>query len=499
MWVEKLKIKHLYLFLVLFFIWSPGFAYAQAPSDELQLEPELEVIDWRELQTENFTIVYAESVVLGEEEVECACGVEHAEYYATFIDSVYQDLTAVFGVELELPINLRLFPTEDSYYRVNPLARRLTGVVAHALNSRDEIAIALPRTLALTDQQLLNNIRHEMAHLFASTLSDGKLSPGFQEGIAQYIEQPAEDAAQEPALLEQAVEQDRLLRWEEFDQPEQVYGDTQVAYPQSLAIVSFLVDRYGLETFIEFLKASATEPGYRSALELAYTKSAKELEKEWLAYLPEYFDGRWRINAIYTFDLGTAAKLVDQGAYTDAEAELTEIISLLEATNQADTLAEAEALLERVHQGQTAGALADGAREALLDNDYALALEKGNAAIAAYNALDYDNRIPEIQNYIYRAELGQQALSKLNEGENLLDSLRFFEAENVIYEATALLQTLDNQIAVERGQTLLVELNWRKKLVVYALLVVALLTLIANGLRRVYDRLVTKPLEVEFT
>ncbi len=488
------------LIFIFLFLWFPAIVVdAQAPADELQVEPELPEIDWRELNTEKFTIVYAESVLLNEEEVDCECGVEHAEYYGTFIDDIYDDLSAVLEADLELPVNLRLFPTEDSYYSVNPLARQLTGVVAHALNSRDEIAIALPRTLPLTDEQLLNNVRHEMVHLFASSLSNGKLNAGLQEGIAQYLEAPTDDDFQDVSLLEQAIEQDRLLAWEEFAQPERVYGDSQVSYPQSLSVIAFLIDRYGLDEFREFLAVSADEPGYRSAMEVVYNKPSDELEEEWLAYLPDYVEGRWRINAVYAFDLSDAVALVDQGAYTAAETELTEIISLLEATDQTDVLAEAEALLVRANQGKAAAALADESRAALETGDYTLAVEKGNAAIEAYNTLDYQERLPEIQDYIYRAELGQQALSQLNEGEEMLGSLRFVEAESQIYEATALLQTLNNQAAAQRGEALLVELNWRKQLIVYALIVVAILLLVVNTLRRIYDRFITKPLEVEFT
>ncbi len=474
-------------------MWFPNVAYAQEPAGRSDL------IDWQELKTEKFTIVYADRVVVSGIDVDCVCGIKQAEFYAEFIDHVYEDLVVVFGTELGSAVNLRLFPTEESYYQVNPLAERLTGVIAHALNSREEIAIALPRTVPLTNEELVNNIRHEMAHLFASLLSDGKLTAGFQEGVAQYLEKPTDAAGQEPALLRQASEQGRLLTWAELDQAQRVYSDPQVAYPQSLSIVSFLMDRYGLITFAKFLEATATEPGYRSALEVAYSKSADELEVEWLAYLPEYFDGRWQINAIYAFDLSDVTQLVDKAAYSAAEAQLTEIITLLEATDQVETLAQAEALLVRAHQGRTAGAMADEARSALQFGNYPLAIERGNAALTAYEALNYRERIPEIQNYIYRAEIGLQALNQLDEGERLLTSLRFFESETEIREATAVLQTLGNQPAAQRGETLLVESAEQQKLLVYIVLAVAGLMVIFNGLRRIFNRFLAEPLEVEFT
>ncbi|MEW5961752.1 MAG: hypothetical protein AB1801_28875, partial [Chloroflexota bacterium] len=387
------KFSALFLLAALFLMWLPGPAYAQDPGGASVN------IDWRELPTGKFLIVYAERVEPLEAvapPIECDCGIEQAQQYAAFVDDIYADLATVFEVELATPINLRLFPTEESYYEVNPLAEALTGVVAHALNSREEIAIALPRTKSLTEVELVNNVRHELTHLFASYLSDGKLTAGFQEGIAQYLEKPAGPSAPEPVLLQQAFDQDRLLTWAELDEARQVYRDPQVAYPQTLSVVSFLVDRYGFPVFVDFLRASARQPGYRSALEKAYGKPADELEAEWLAYLPEYFDGRWQINALYAYDLSRVTQLVVQGAYTSAETELTDIIALIESTDQQETLTTAEALLAQAHQGQAAAALADAARQALHAGDYTRAIAKGNQAIAAYEELGYRDRIQEI-------------------------------------------------------------------------------------------------------
>ncbi len=485
--------------LLLLLLWPLLWSWLLNPVYAQEPDTEAKVIDWQELTTEKFIIVYADSIQVDGQPVACACGIEQAERYAAFVDRVYNDLATVFAVELTLPINLRLFPTEESYYEVNPLAERLTGVIAHALNTREEIAIALPRTEGLPEEELVNNIRHELTHFFASSLSDGKLTAGFQEGVAQYLEKPTDRADYEPALLRQALEQNRLLTWADLDQAERVYSDPQVAYPQTLSIISFLVDRYGLPAFLEFLKASARQPGYRTALETAYGKSADELEAEWLLYLPEYFDGRWQINAIYAYDLSRVTELVNKGAYSDAATELAQIIALLETTDQVDRLTEAELLLAQAHQGQAAGAMADEARQALQAGDYALTIAKSNAAIAAYEALGYRERIPEIQIYLHRAQLGQEALERLNRGQQLLDSLRFIEAENEIHEATVLLQSLNNQAAAERGNQLLFQSARRQSLLAYAMLAVGLAILLFNGLRRAINRLTANPLEVEFT
>lgn len=486
------KILALLLGLSLLLGWPAAPVFAQEPGT-------LPVtINWQELETEHFLIVYAQSIN-APAPVECVCGVAEAQRYAAFADQVYTDLTAIFGAPLDTPINLRLFPTEESYFEVNPIARQLTGVIAHALNNRQEIAIALPRTTALTQEQVVNNVRHELTHFFASQLSNGKLTAGFQEGLAQYLEKPTDQAGSAPALLRQALDQNRLLTWAELDQSRAVYSDPQVAYPQSLAVAAFLIDRYGLPQILEFLEVSAREPGYRSALQAAYDRSADQLEADWLAYLPDYIDTRWQINALYAYDLSRVSQLVDSGAYSAAEAELADIIALLETTNQSDSLAQAQALLARAQWGQAVADLVDQARRALTVGDYAGAVAVGNQAIDAYEALGYRARIPEAQLYVHRAQLGQQALAQLASGEQLLNALRFFEAEAEINQATIMLQSLNNQSAAAQGLALLTLSARRQSLLAYALLAVGLAMVLANGLRRLANRYNGHPLEVEFT
>jgi hypothetical protein len=470
--------------------------FTPARAQEPEGEP-FPIINWQEMETRHFIIVYAENIE-GVPNTECACGIENAQYYANFIDQIYEDFVAVFGAELETPINLRLFPTQESYYQINPLAEQIPGVVAHALNSREEIAIALPRTQQLSDEEIENNMRHELAHFFASLLSDGKLNAGFQEGIAQYLEKPNVLTQQSAGSLESAYNNNLLLTWAELDEAEEVFGDSDVAYPQTVSIVAFLVDRYGFPTFIEFMKANATEPGYRSALEVAYQRPADLLEVEWLEYLPEYFAGRWQVNSIYAYDLSRVSQLVERGAYSDAEAELLEVIQLLEKTHQDQTLTQAKSLLDRARQGQAAGALANEARDALVAGDYPLTISKANDAIMAYEALGYIERIPEIQIYIQRAQLGLKAIEQLDYGQELMRSLRFFEAERQMHNATVLLQSLDNQAQAQRGKDLLAKSAYRQSIIAYALLLVGLLLLFFIVLRRIMRHLSLGPLEVEF-
>ncbi len=463
-------------------------AFAQEPSPQ---------IEWRELKTKYFTIIYADSVA-GRTIFNCACGPGQAQTYAAFMDDVYQNLVDIFGVQLNPPINLRLFPTAESYYQVNPLARQLPGVMAHALNNRPEIAVALPNTQPLAHAAVVNAMRHELAHIFASQLSAGRLPIGFQEGLAQYFEQPDPAAGRDFTALQSALAQKQLLNWDDLAQAEQVWLNPQVAYPESLAVVAFLVDRYGFPRFIEFIKATAVQPDYRAALVAVYGRPAAALEAEWPAYLPAYFEGRWRVNALYSADLSRAAQRVDNGDFSAAETELAGLISLLQTTHQADKLAEAQHLLARARQVQAAGLLADSARQALVAGNYAQTVSQAGAAGSAYATLGYSSRLPELQIYMRRAQTGQAALNQLDAGAQLLKSWQLLAAGPTLRTATGALQALDNQVAANRGLELLRQLAARQRWLALAVAGVGALLLLANAVRRLVARFNANPPELDY-
>ncbi len=499
--MRKVNIKWLMVFLLLLIYW-PGVVYAQEPEPPKPLP----LIDWQELKTENFIIVYAVSLQQTSEvsktsEVSVACefcGVAEAERYAMLIEGLYRELKAVLPAKFTAPISLRLFPTEESYTAVNPLAKYIDGVTAHTLSNRTDIAIAIPRTVNLNEEQFINNIRHELAHLLANRLSNGKLDAAFQEGLAQYLEKPTADSANAPASLQLMAEQGHLLTWSQLNEANAVYANPSVTFPESLSIVAFLIDRYGLPTFLEFIKATATEPGYRSALESAYHLSADQLETDWQTYLPDYSAGRWQINAVYSYDLTRGQNMVKQGAFSDAVTELSKVVELLKTTQQTDILTQAETLLRQAQQGQQATRLAHEAHAALKNGEYDLAIKQGQAAVEAYYRIGYYVPIPTIQTTIYRAEIGQRAMERLNNGERLLGMFRFFEAEQLIYDATLQLQALDNQPAAAQGIALLNRSARQQSYLAYFLLLAGVLLLLANGAHRLINYWSANPLDVRF-
>jgi hypothetical protein len=385
-------------------VFAPSAAYAQSGT-------------WLEQSTANFTIVYTS----GNEAI--------VQEYTGFVDEIYEEIARAFDYRVETPLMLRLYPSYESYYEVNPAAREVTGIVAHADFRRREVAVIVSQTEAQTPEEVKNNIRHEMTHIVASQLSDNRLNTGFQEGIAQFMEVPTERTADKVLLLENAFQQGRLMNWSDFDSRESVYASPEWSYPQTLSVVTFLVDTYGFDQLRAFIVNTAQSNGYRSALEATYNIPASDLENQWRAWLPSYLDGSYITEDTpppgVGYDLTYARQLLEAGRYAEARTELESMIELLATSPQQDVLAEAETLLIESRTGQEADRLATEARRALEAGDYETARNRASEARTAYEALGNTRQVEVLTAYIERAERGMRADQQLQQASELAGTFPF--------------------------------------------------------------------------
>ncbi|NTU78719.1 MAG: hypothetical protein HGA45_04850 [Chloroflexales bacterium] len=416
---------------------------------------------WRERATDKFTILYAP----GSE--------AEAERYATWVDEIYEEIATALGFRTEPPLTLRLYPTGEDYYQVNPAARNVPGVVAHADFRRRELVVIVERTLQQSEEEVRNNIRHELTHIVAADLSANRLNTGFQEGVAQYMEHPSGELERRVAALRQARDLGRLLPWSAFDSRDQIYGSPEVSYPQSLAMVAFLVERGGFASLREFLAVSARSSGYRSALERTYGASPSALEAEWLDWLPTYLDGGYRRSALTIYDLGFARGLVEQGSYAAAAEELRQALTWLRKqaeTQPPEVLAEAEALLERSEDGMRAEQLAESARQALERADYERASRLIADARDLYAKLDDTRQTEVLTLYEERAARGMRATGRLAEADALAQSLRYPQARSAADAAAREFAALGDEIRRDNALHLRATLDQRQRFLGLALL-----------------------------
>jgi hypothetical protein len=391
--------------LFLYFLISPPGALAQ----------QWDQAEWREQRTDRFVILY----VAGSE--------AEASEYAGFVDPIYDEVAAIFGHRPATPVTLRLYPTLERYYEANPLARGLSGIVAHADFRRNEVVVVLPQTRGQTPDEVQNNIRHELTHIVAAELSSNRLNVGFHEGLAQYVEHPSGELETKIRLLQRASNEDLLFGWSDLDERERVYGSPDVAYPQTLSVVAFLVERHSFAKLREFLTVSARSSGYRSALERTYGISPATLEQEWREWLPSYLEGGYRFNALTAYDLTHIEALLQEGRYAEAQGELETAIEWLRTTAQIDTLQQAEQLLRRSEVGQRADGLAQEARAALEAADYERAAALVSEARALYADLGDTRQEAALAAYAERAERGRTAATMLAEAAALAEEWRTFQ------------------------------------------------------------------------
>jgi hypothetical protein len=447
------------------------FAVSLLPAAALAQES-----DWSERRTERFAILYTS----GDEST--------TAQYAGFVDAIYDEVAAIFGHRTATPVTLRLYPSVDRYYEVNPLARGLPGIVAHADFRRHEVVVILPQTASQTPDEIQNNIRHELTHIVAAELSEDRLNVGFQEGLAQYIEHPSRELEAKIRLLKREAAEDRLLPWSELDDRSAVYSNPEIGYPESLSVVSFLIERYSFAKFRDFLTISARSSGYRSALERAFGATPDDLEQQWHAWLPGYLDGGYRRNVLTAYDLSHAQELLRQGRYADAQAELDDAISWLKTTNQTAVLQQAQDLLERSRAGQAADALAQDARAALEAADYTRATDLVAQARRAYAAIEDTRQDGVLSAYTERAERGLRAAATLDEAAALAERLSYPQARATADRAAAEFVALGDSARADQALALRALLDQRQSLAGILLLILGMGGVAASAVRRLMVR-----------
>ncbi len=460
MWQQR-RLLWLALASVIGVLFAPASLHAQATT-------------WLEQRTTSFAVLYPEGAE------------SQANEYAQFVDGVYDEISAVFGYRTPTPVVLRIYPSMALYYEANPLAEQLQGVVAHAHTGRREISVALPQTVGQSPDQIVNNVRHELAHIIATDLSGNKLSTAWQEGVAQYVEHPTEELDVKMMLLERARIGDSLFSWSEINQPDVPYQAPQISYPQSYSMVAFLVQRDGFATLRRFLEATKTSTGYRSALETAYGVSADRLEGEWSAQLAAFTAGGYLRQNATVFDSAQAEALIARGEYAAALGELDTLRAGLDAG--APELATVDALLGRAKDGQRALQLAADSKQALANGEYETAKRAAAEAQPLLVALGQQGQADVVSEYVALADEGLRAQQQLDVAREALRTLRVGTARTALIDAYTSFTRLGDADGAAAAEHTLATIERTQWFFVIGLLLLAAITVGWNVHRRVSER-----------
>jgi hypothetical protein len=431
---EEILLRNLLRLVLLLLVLAPasiasGVSTAAAQSDE-----------WRQRDTHYFTILF----IAGSE--------DQAERYAGFVDQVFDEITGAFGHRVATPISLRLYPDLERYYEANPRARGFPGVVAHADFRRNEVVVIVAQTAQQSEEEVFNNVRHELTHIIAADLSENRLGPGLHEGLAQYLEHPTPELDAKIDLLRTALSERNILPWSALDDRDLVYSNPEVSYPQSLSVIAFLAQRGTFAQLRDFLTVSASSSGYRSAMQRAFGASADDLEREWLDWLPGYLSGGYRGESTSGgYDLARAEELLRNGSYSAALQELEAAAAGLRSAGRDEEAARAEELIRRGRVGVAADELARQARDALVAADYVRAEQLAEEAGAAYRAIGDLRQEAVLAEYAERAGRGQRAAEQLAQAAAQAEALRYPQARSLADQAAAAYTELGNRDQAARA------------------------------------------------
>ncbi|MBI4506754.1 MAG: hypothetical protein HY691_14565 [Chloroflexi bacterium] len=148
-------------------------------------------------------------------------------------------------------------------------------------------------TLGMTSEDELRwSIAHELTHLVNDQVVPiVKMQEWMSEGLAEWVSSPIKDR-----LVAQAVRGGRLPSLKELDDTingkEQMgYSAQQVrrAYDLSIAVVEYLVERYGLDGFWRLAKEFATARSMVEATPKALGVSYQQLEGDWQQYVRQQY------------------------------------------------------------------------------------------------------------------------------------------------------------------------------------------------------------------
>ena len=426
---------------VLALILGPALLLLTLAAPAAQAAPE-----WAERETEYLRLRY-----LAADETEVA-------WYAGFVQDAYLYVSDVFGHAPRSGIVVTFYSDETAYTAANPLGGE-EGVLAHATPSTREVGLALWRLRQQSEGLRRDAVRHELAHVVLGELSDQRLTIGFHEGLAQYVEQDGEQRAKLVQALRRGVEAGRLLDFADLNRQRPFLARAGVAYPQSYAVAYFLAERYGFGHLVRLVGFSREEQELDAAVRRAFDRSLAELEGEWRAWLPGYLAGGSNRNELDLWDMAEPRRLLAESKYAEAREGLERAERLFADLGRAEKLEQARAYLRQSSAGLEATDLGRRGTTALEGYDYDTAAELLGQAEALWTIVGDDSRRQQVGAGVEQARRGAEALNRLEGARAALEAWQISEASAAAYEAGLAFSELGDAGRVEQANAVLDEVR----------------------------------------
>jgi len=364
---------------------------------------------WDEVRTESFVIIYPLIEGATKETILALYGSQlrpdeqdfgHLILYAygKILEEEYHRSQVLLNVELDLPLSVRVYPSESDYHKLNAYAAPMPAGATHSHVGEKEISLIaenIAKDPFVWQVQALNAFRCELSAIAVEKLTKGKAPPGLVAAISQYLLDPREALAAAIPSARQSMPEPSV-GFEELWSDEQVLSDATKLI-QAVSTIAFLVDSYGWKRVLDLLNTLPNASSLASAYETVYKIKIDASEKLWRNYYPLYLAERWQYHFLYNVDVESYQKMIQKGAYHDAHTLLAEHIQLLEQLGESQSLIALQELFEMAQGGGQGLTFLQQARQSCAEGDYARCLDNLAKARSNFEFIEDEQRLLEIQ------------------------------------------------------------------------------------------------------
>jgi len=193
-------------------------------------------------------------------------------------DSRIPRLKSVLGVSSTPDYKAIIFPTvADATPSFPPVSQTATDQLLFAGFAQPQYRLFVQGQISPT------TFIHELAHLYTheaiSSVLTGGIPSWLDEGLARFLETGS--AATSLRRLKSSTSPEELLSLRNMNTIPGQRSDVFIFYPQSGAIVGYMVKEYGDERMAEFLALMNRGRSLNEAFELVYDATLYEVENQW--------------------------------------------------------------------------------------------------------------------------------------------------------------------------------------------------------------------------
>ena len=202
------------------------------------------------------------------------------------VEGILKDLGVVFSGKIKVYIADR-----GAFQKLQPSATIFPeSIVGVAFSRSLLIILKSPRDVNSLNTDMRKTFIHELTHIIlgAAFKNEEDVPRWLNEGIALY--KSGEWSFNRVSTMTRAVLTDSMIPLSELTHtfPENS-RDLQLAYAQSFYLVSFLITRFGRQSFHTFIRLYAQKKDLEETLFQVYSLSVEELENEWKSFLKMRF------------------------------------------------------------------------------------------------------------------------------------------------------------------------------------------------------------------